>query len=128
MVRERVLKIVLVILGLFFTAGIIPLVMGLWRPSGSEYAGMMLSIYVTLGIFLLLSVRNTAAHRSLIAFAAWSSFAHAATMAVQATHRPEAHGRGGLIGGTILFVIVGVLLIAFAPRPRAAEQASATGA
>ena len=30
------------------------------------------SLYVTLGILLLLAVRNPAAHRSLIAFAVWS--------------------------------------------------------
>ena len=38
---------------------------------------MMMSLYLTLGIFLLLAVRNPSAHRSLISFAAWSSFAHA---------------------------------------------------
>jgi len=35
----------------------------------------MLSVYVTLGIFLLLAARNPSANRSLIAFTAWSSFA-----------------------------------------------------
>src|SRR5258708_17701489 len=45
---------------------------------------MMLSLYVTLGIFLLLAVRNPSANRSLIGFTAWSSFAHAAVMGVQA--------------------------------------------
>jgi hypothetical protein len=38
---------------------------------------MMFSVYVTLGIFLLLAVRNPSASRSLIAFTAWSSLAHA---------------------------------------------------
>jgi hypothetical protein len=41
---------------------------------------MMLSVYVTLGIFLLLAARNPSANRSLIAFTAWSSFARAALM------------------------------------------------
>jgi hypothetical protein len=45
---------------------------------------MMMSLYVTLGIFLLLAARNPSANRSLIAFTVWSSFAHAALMAVQA--------------------------------------------
>jgi hypothetical protein len=36
----------------------------------------MLSLYVTLGIFLLLAARNPSANRSLVAFTAWSSFAH----------------------------------------------------
>jgi len=38
---------------------------------------MMLSLYVALGIFMLIAVRSPSEHRSLIAFAAWSSFAHA---------------------------------------------------
>ncbi|HEX4921590.1 MAG TPA: DUF6632 domain-containing protein, partial [Candidatus Bathyarchaeia archaeon] len=37
---------------------------------------MMLSLYVALGIFLFIAVRNPSGHRSLIGFAAWSSFAH----------------------------------------------------
>jgi hypothetical protein len=36
---------------------------------------MMMSLYATLGVFLPLASRNPLAHRSLIAFAAWSSFA-----------------------------------------------------
>jgi len=45
---------------------------------------MMFSIYVTLGVFLLLAIRNHLASRSLIAFTAWSSFAHAVVMGAQA--------------------------------------------
>src|SRR2546430_17601744 len=78
MIRERVLKILLVLVGLLFSAGIHPLMMFL-RSEAS--AAMMLSLYVTLGIFLLIAVRNPSANRSLIAFTAWSSFAHAAVMA-----------------------------------------------
>ena len=64
--RERALKIVLALVGLLFTAGIYPIVMYLWRP-GNEPPGdtMMVSLHVTLGIFLLLAVRNPSAHRSL---------------------------------------------------------------
>src|SRR6202521_5674018 len=77
--RERALKIVLVLVGLLFTAGVYPLIGSLLHPAGSDMGDtMMLSLYVTLGIFLLIAVRNPSAHRSLIAFAAWSSFAHAA--------------------------------------------------
>ena len=52
--RERVLKVVLVLVGLLFLAGVYPIVMYLWRP-GNESPGdaMMLSLYVTLGVFLL---------------------------------------------------------------------------
>ena len=81
--RERALKVVLVLVGLVFSAGVYPVTESLWHQNQSMYTfDMMLSPYVALGIFLLLAVRNPSANRSLIAFAAWSSFAHAAVMAV----------------------------------------------
>jgi predicted histidine transporter YuiF (NhaC family) len=51
--RERTLGVVLVV-GLLFTAGIIPLTMFFSRESAVP---MIMSIYVTLGIFLLMAVR-----------------------------------------------------------------------
>ncbi|MFY9561812.1 MAG: DUF6632 domain-containing protein [Terriglobales bacterium] len=74
MSRERGLKILLVVVGLLFSATVYPLATSLWQAHQAEYGPMMLSLYVTLGIFLLLAVRNPWAHRSLIAFTAWSSF------------------------------------------------------
>src|SRR3989441_5822952 len=96
--RERALKVVLVLVGLLFLAGVYPVVMYLWRP-GNESPGdaMMLSLYVTLGVFLLLAARNPSANRSLIAFTAWSIFAHAALMAVQGF--PHLIPPGGMLGG-----------------------------
>lgn len=72
--REKALKILLVVLGLFFVAAVYPIVMYLWRP-GNEPPGdtMMLSLYFTLGIFLLLAAPNPSAHRSLIAYAGWAN-------------------------------------------------------
>jgi hypothetical protein len=82
--RERALKILLAVIGLFFVAGIYPLITSMLHPKQSDFPDqMMLSIYVTLGIFLLRSVRNPSAHRSLVAFTGWSSLAHATVMAVQ---------------------------------------------
>jgi hypothetical protein len=93
MIRERALKVVLVLVGLLFLAGIYPMTMFFW----SEVAiAMMLSLYVTLGIFLLIAARNPSANRSLIAFTAWSSLAHAAVMAVQAFR--NVIPRGELLG------------------------------
>jgi hypothetical protein len=107
MSRERVLKIVLVLVGLLFTAGIYPLTMTLWQRNPSLNAdsadAMMLSLYFTLGIFLLLAARNPSAHRSLIAFAAWSSLAHGAVMAVMAIQIPSE--RAGLLIGVAALVI-----------------------
>jgi hypothetical protein len=95
--RERVLQVVLVVVGVLFTAGIYPLAMRLLYPQKCEYSDvMLLSLYVTLGIFLLVAVRSPSAYRSLIAFAAWSSLAHAIVMGVQAL--PNASMRGDLYG------------------------------
>jgi peptidoglycan/LPS O-acetylase OafA/YrhL len=124
--RERALKVVLVLVGLLFLAGVYPLTMSLWQAKQAEYGPMMLSLYVALGIFLLLAVRNPSANRSLIAFTAWSSFAHAAVMAVQAFH--DASERGHLLGGVALFGIIGVALIVLAPAKQSGERASAAGA
>ncbi len=125
--RERALKVALVLVGLLFLAGVYPLTMFLWRPNQSE-AGltMMLGVYVTLGIFVLLAARNPSANRSLIAFTAWSSFAHAAVMAVQAFQM--ASERGHLLGGVALFAVIGAVLIVLAPAKQAGERASTAAA
>src|SRR5246127_3358700 len=95
--RERVLKVVVLLVGLLFLAGIYPVAASLWHADQSMYTDdMMLSLYVTLGIFLLMAARNPSAHRSLIAFTAWSSFAHAAVMGTQAYR--NLIQRGELIG------------------------------
>ncbi len=126
MLRQRALKVVLIVVGLLFAATAYPLVTSLWHAREAEYGPMMLSLYVTLGIFLLLAVRNPSAHRSLIAFTAWSSFAHAAVMTVQAFY--DATERGHLLGGVAGLVIIGVVLIALAPAKQPTERVSAARA
>jgi hypothetical protein len=120
--RERVLKVVLVLVGLLFTALVYPLVLFVKQEPA---LAMMLSVYVTLGIFLLLASRNPSANRSLIAFTAWSSFVHAILMAGQAFANLIA--RGELIGSVVL-VVIGVALIALAPAKQPVQRASAVGA
>jgi hypothetical protein len=127
MIRERALKAVLVVVGLLFSAGIYPLTMSLWRANQSEYGeDMMLSLYFALGIFLLLAARNPSANRSLIAFAAWSSFAHGAVMTVLAVHM--ASERGGLLSAVAALVIIGVVLIVLPPAKQSGELRSAASA
>ena len=118
MKRERTLKVVLVLVGLLFVAGIYPLIVMLRQEPA---LAMMMSLYTTLGIFLLLAARNPSAHRSLIAFTAWSSFAHAAVMSFQAFRNLIAHGE--LIGSAVL-VVIGVTLLALAPAKQSAERVS----
>ncbi len=120
--RERALKVVLVLVGLLFSAGIYPVTDSLWHANHSMYTEvMMLSVYVTLGIFLLLAARNPSANRSLIAFTAWSSFVHAALMAVQAFRNFIA--RGELLGVGVL-IVIGVVLIVLAPARQFASTAA----
>ena len=108
--RERALKVVLVIVGLLFVATIYGLVI----VRDEETLQMMLSIYVTLGVFLLLASRNPSANRSLIAFTAWSSFAHAAVMTVQSLHNVAE--RTHLLIGSLAFAVIGGALVALAPQ------------
>ncbi len=107
--RERVLKVVLVLVGLLFCAAAYPLVL---MAKQDPALAMMMSLYATLGVFLLVASRNPSAHRSLIAFTAWSSFAHATVMAVQAFLSFIA--RRELLG-VVIFIMIGVALIALAP-------------
>src|SRR6202162_587012 len=112
--RERALKIVLVLVGLLFTAGVYPLIGSLLHPADSDTGDtMMLSLYVTLGVFLLIAVRNPSAHRSVIAFAAWSSFAHAVAMSILGLEIPNQ--KVGFLVGSAVLVVVGVTVSALNP-------------
>jgi hypothetical protein len=82
--QERVLQVLLVLIGLFFVAGIYPLLRSLPQHQQSDYDDqMMLALYFVLGVFLLMAVRRPVAHRSLISFAGWGTLAHDAVMASQ---------------------------------------------
>ena len=127
MIRERALRVVLVLVGLLFLAGVYPVTDSLWHANQSMYTEvMMLSLYVALGIFLLIAVRNPSANRSLIAFTAWSSFAHAAVMAVMAFQKADE--RRELLIAVAVLGIIGVALIVLAPAKPLGERASAAGA
>ena len=120
--RERALKVVLVLLGLLFSAGVYPLIVFVKQDPA---LAMMMSLYVTLGVFLLLAARNPPANRSLIAFTAWSSFAHAAIMTVQALRNLIPRRE---LMGVAFFVVIGVALIALAPAKQSGERVSAAAA
>jgi hypothetical protein len=115
--RELALKIALAFVGLIFLALAYPLILFVRQDPGTS---MMFSIYVTLGVFLLLAIRNPLASRSLIAFTAWSSFAHALVMGTQAMR--DMISRGELVGVGVL-VVIGVTLIALAPVKQGAAIA-----
>jgi hypothetical protein len=126
--REKALRVVLVLVGLLFSAGIYPLTTSLWHPSPSDDMGdtMMLSLYFALGIFVLIAVRNPSANRSLIAFTAWSSFAHGTVMAVLGLQNANLR-QGFWIAAAVLFAI-GAVLTALAPAKPLTERLSAASA
>ena len=128
MMRERALKIVLVVLGLVFTAAIYPLVTSVregWQANKEDALPMMLSLYVTLGIFLLVAAPNPSANRSVIGFAAWSSFAHGAVMTVMSTHLPNE--RRDLLVAAVVLAAIGAVLIVLGPAKLSGQGASAGG-
>jgi len=116
--REMALKIVLGVVGAIFMALTYPLIVFARQDPALS---MMFSLYVTLGVFLLLAIRNPSANRSLIAFTAWSSFAHALVMGTQAMRDMISHGE---LGGVAALIVIGILLIALAPAKQRAEPAS----
>jgi hypothetical protein len=116
--REVALKVVLAVVGLLFLALGYPLVMFARQDPALS---MMFSLYVTLGVFLLLAIRDPLANRSLIAFTAWSSFAHAAVMGTQALRNMISRGE---LAGVAVLVVIGVVLIALAPARQRAVPAS----
>jgi hypothetical protein len=116
--RELALKIVLAVVGVLFLALGYPMVIFIRQEPALS---MQFSLYVTLGVFLLLAIRNPSTNRTLIAFTAWSSLAHAALMGTQAMRNMVA--RGELIGVAVL-VVIGVTLIALAPAKQPAQSAS----
>ena len=117
--RGRALKVVLALVGLIFLASGYPLVIFVREDPALS---MMFSLYVTLGIFLLLAGRNPSDNSNLIAFTAWSSFAHAGFMGVQAFRNMISHGE---LVGVVLLIVIGVALISLAPAKLPANQASA---
>lgn len=124
MLRLRALQVTLALTGLLYSAAIIPTVLPLLPPGSSDNTGdtMMMSLYFTLGIFLLIAVRNPSAHRSLIAFAAWSNLAHAVTMSTLGIYVPSQ--RTGFLIGSALLVVIGVALLVLLPL-KAPANASA---
>ena len=118
--RIKYLKIALLLIGITFTFVILPLTM-FW-PSGwswhgdgrSYYLEMILSIYASLGVFLMLASRNPLEHRSLIWFTVWSSVAHGAVMLWQSFDGH--HNMGHLLGDVPALFIVAAVLAFLTPR------------
>jgi hypothetical protein len=116
---KRSLQVVLVVVGLVYSFWGYLLFDSLWHSKWlghSDVMPMFLSLNTVLGIFLLLAVKHPAKHRSLIAYGAWSSIAHALTMTVQSAEA-VAHGthRKDSPQDIVIFLVIGALLLILLP-------------
>ena len=120
MKRERALQVVLVLVGLLYFAWAIPLFQSLWHSSWLQQQQdafpMFMSVNTLLGVFLLLAARKPGRHRSLIAFGAWSTLAHAFTMTIMSLEA-WSHGmhRKDSPQDIVILGAIGVLLLAVLP-------------
>ena len=115
MKRERAVQVALVVVGLLYLSWFIPLLQALWQSSwiqgNHEAFPMFTTVNTALGVFLLLAVRRPTQHRLLIAFGAWSSLAHASTMAIM-TAEARAHGIPRSPLDVVVIGSAGVVLLA----------------
>ncbi len=126
----RFLRIVLVLVGVIFVAGIYPLMIiwpagWTWRTGHSDYPLMIVGVYATLGVFLIIASRNPLENLSLIWFTVWSSLVHGGIMAIQSFAEPENHGH--LLGDVPALLVVAVVLAVLTPRRERAMQLKRAG-
>ena len=125
MKRERVLQIVLVLVGLFYSFWGYILFDALWRSrwlnQNDDVLPMFVSLNFVLGVFLLLAVKQPARHRSLIAYGAWSSLAHGFTMTIQSVEA-LAHGihRKDSPWDIVIIGAIGIALLTLLPGKQSA--------
>jgi hypothetical protein len=128
--RDKALRVLLVLFGLIFLAGVYPLVTSVrsgWQANKEDAEPMGLSLYVMMGVFLMMAARNPSANRGVIIFGGWLNIAHAAVMAVMSIHLPN--DRQDLLIAAAVFGLIGAALIWLAPATRLGERGpSATGA
>jgi hypothetical protein len=122
--RERLTQIVLVIVGLLNLALIYFLYTNLRHSSWllvqkNETEPMFLSFFIPVGVFLLIAARRPFEHRSMIALAAWWNISHGAVMAIQ-TVEAWIHGVHRNFADVIVFLVIGVVLLALLPAKREA--------
>jgi hypothetical protein len=120
--RERLTRIVLVIVGLLNLAIIYPLYLDLRHSSWlleqkNEVEPMFLSFFIPVGVSLLVAARTPSEHRSMIALDAWWHISHGVVMAIQSVEA-WIHGVHRNFTDVIVFLVVGGVLLALLPAKR----------
>jgi len=120
--RQQLLRIALILFGVIFLL-VYPISLvwpsgWVWGEGYSHYFPMVVGVYATLGVFLIVASRDPGAHRSLIAFTAWSSLVHAGIMAVQAFGDDAETGH--FIADIPALVLVFAVLLFLLPRKASA--------
>jgi hypothetical protein len=119
--KEKLLKIFLVVTGLFFVIGLYPMMNYVapeswgWGPRQSEYEQMIVIIYATLGVFLVLAAKNPSANLSLLWFTVWSSITHGGLMLIQALVS-DGHEHANLFGDIPALFAVAIVLWYLMPK------------
>ena len=117
--KDRLTKVVLVIVGLINLSMIYFLYKDLWHSSWlleqkNECDPMFLSFFIPVGVFLLIASRKPSEYRSVIALAAWWNISHASVMAIQ-TVEAWMHSVHRNFTDVMLFLLIGVVLLALLP-------------
>ena len=129
MKRERLTQVALLIVGLFNLALVRFLYRDLWHSNWllegkNEIEPMFLSVFITIGLFLLIAVRRPSQHRSMIAFIAWWNIAHSTVMMVETVQSYRHHIHRNY-DDVILFYVIGIVLLVLLPT-KSKPVASAT--
>jgi hypothetical protein len=122
--KEGLTQIVLVTVGLVNLSLIYFLYVDLRHSSWlleqhNECEPMFLSFFIPVGIFLLMAARRPSEHRSMIALVAWWNISHGIVMAIQ-TVEALIHGVHRNFADVIVFLVIGILLLALIPEKREA--------
>jgi hypothetical protein len=126
MKKERLTRVVLVIVGLLNLAIIVPLCTDLWNSSWllehkPEVEPMFMSFFIPVGVLLILAARRPSEHRSMIALVAWWNISHSAVMAIQ-TSEAWLHGVHRNFADVILMLVIGGVLLALLPEKRTVAE------
>ena len=119
MIRDRALRVALVLVGLMFLSGVLGLLN--YSDPSKAWEQMLASVYATLGVFLIIAAFHPTAHRSLIAFTGWSSVVHGVVMGVQAVKGVIPHN--DLWQAALPMLAIGIVFLVLAP-----PKAKASGA